>query len=111
MSNDWNIGQKANKGLKTGAEEVVLVGLIHKHQTEAQVSEYLDELAFLAETAGAKTRKRFVQKLKQPDSRTFVGSGKLQEIADYIESHENIVAVIFDDDLSGKTGQHHRKVA
>ena len=54
-------------------EKAVLVGLVHKDQTEQQVQEYLDELAFLAETAGAVTIKRFTQKLQHPDSRTFVG--------------------------------------
>ena len=66
-------------------ERAVLVGLIHKDQTEPQVQEYLDELAFLAETAGAVTVKRFTQKLQHPDSRTFVGKGKLEEIRQYIQ--------------------------
>ncbi|MCP5804386.1 hypothetical protein NL322_27810, partial [Klebsiella pneumoniae] len=58
-------------------ETTVLVGLISKNQTEEQVNEYLDELAFLAETAGAETLRRFTQRLDHPDSRTFIGSGKL----------------------------------
>ena len=102
MANEWNIGEKAKKGLKTEVEEVILVGLIYQGQTETQVKEYLDELEFLAMTAGAKSKKRFVQKLQHPDKRTFVGSGKMQEIADYVEANENIVGVIFDDDLTGK---------
>src|SRR6188768_875436 len=81
-------------------ERAVLVGLIHKDQTDQQVQEYLDELAFLAETAGAVAVKRFTQKLQHPDSRTFVGKGKLEEIKDYI-SGKNIRVVIFDDELSG----------
>lgn len=81
-------------------ERAVLVGLIQKHQTEAQVQEYLDELAFLAETAGAVAVKRFVQKLPHPDSRTFIGKGKLEEIKQYI-SGRNINLVIFDDELTG----------
>jgi len=81
-------------------ERAVLVGLIHKDQTDQQVQEYLDELAFLAETAGAVAVKRFTQKLSHPDSRTFVGKGKLEEIKDYI-SGKNIRVVIFDDELSG----------
>src|SRR6187401_1349219 len=81
-------------------EKAVLVGLIHKDQTETRVQEYLDELAFLAETAGAVTVKRFTQKLLHPDSKTFVGKGKLEEIKDYI-SGKNIRDVIFDDELSG----------
>ena len=81
-------------------ERAVLVGLIHKDQTDQQVQEYLDELAFLAETAGAVAVKRFTQKLQHPDSRTFVGKGKLEEIKDYI-SGKNIRVVIFDDEVSG----------
>jgi GTPase len=78
----------------------VLVGMVHKDQTETQVQEYLDELAFLAETAGAITAKRFTQKLPHPDSRTFVGKGKLEEIVSYVNG-KNIRIVIFDDELTG----------
>jgi len=78
----------------------VLVGIAHKEQTEHQLHEYLDELAFLAETAGAHTMKRFTQKLQHPDSRTFVGKGKLEEIKKYVDSR-HIELVIFDDELSG----------
>ena len=81
-------------------EKAVLVGLIHKDQTETQVQEYLDELAFLAETAGAITVKRFTQKLLHPDSKTFVGKGKLEEIKNYCQQ-KNIGVLIFDDELSG----------
>jgi GTP-binding protein HflX len=81
-------------------EKAVLVGLIHKDQTETQVQEYLDELAFLAETAGAITVKRFTQKLLHPDSKTFVGKGKLEEIKNYCEQ-KNVRVLIFDDELSG----------
>ena len=81
-------------------ERAVLVGLINKDQTEQQVQEYLDELAFLAETAGAVTVKRFTQKLQHPDSRTFVGKGKLEEIKQYVQG-KNIRIVIFDDELTG----------
>ena len=81
-------------------ERAVLVGLINKDQTEQQVQEYLDELAFLAETAGAVTVKRFTQKLQHPDSRTFVGKGKLEEIKQYVNG-KNIRIVIFDDELTG----------
>ncbi|MGN6618280.1 MAG: GTPase HflX [Ilyomonas sp.] len=81
-------------------ENAVLVGLIQKEQTEEQVQEYLDELAFLAETAGAHTLKRFTQRLPHPDSRTFVGSGKLEEIKNYVNTHKIDVA-IFDDELTG----------
>ena len=99
---DWNLGEKQKKGLKKEIEHAILVGVVFKDQTEEQVKEYMDELEFLAMTAGAKTKKRFVQKIKQPDSRTFIGKGKLEEIQKYIEDHEEISLVIFDDDLSGK---------
>ncbi len=88
---------------KTGTrteDRAVLVGLIQKDQTEAQANEYLDELAFLADTAGASAVKRFTQKLPHPDSRTFVGKGKLEEIRQYVHQH-GIPLVIFDDELSG----------
>ena len=81
-------------------ERAVLVGLVHKTQTEPQVQEYLDELAFLATTAGAVAVKRFTQKLQHPDSRTFVGKGKLEEIKHYIDG-KGIQLAIFDDELSG----------
>src|SRR5215471_2188901 len=81
-------------------ERAVLVGLVHKDQTEEQLHEYLDELAFLAETAGAVAVKRFTQKLPHPDSRTFIGKGKLEEIRKYIEG-KNIRVLIFDDELNG----------
>lgn len=81
-------------------EKAVLVGLIQKEQTPDQVREYLDELAFLAETAGATTIERFTQRLPHPDSRTFVGKGKLDEIKQYVASRD-INVVIFDDELTG----------
>jgi len=81
-------------------EKAVLVGLVHKDQTEEQLQEYLDELAFLAETAGAITVKRFTQKLPHPDTRTFIGKGKVEEIKKYIEG-KNVRIVIFDDELNG----------
>jgi GTP-binding protein HflX len=87
----------------------VLVGVISKEQTEEQVQEYLDELAFLAETAGAVTLKRFTQKLGHPDSKTFVGKGKLEEIKTYILLKEAQV-VIFDDELSGSQISNIEKI-
>jgi GTP-binding protein HflX len=81
-------------------EKAVLVGLIQKEQTPEQVREYLDELAFLAETAGANAIERFTQRLPHPDSRTFVGKGKLEEIKQYVASRD-IDVVIFDDELTG----------
>ena len=80
-------------------ETAVLVGVIPQLQTRAQAEEYLAELAFLAETAGAVALKTFTQNLTHPDKKTFVGTGKLQEIADYIEENE-VDIVIFDDELS-----------
>lgn len=82
-------------------ERTILVGLITPQQDEQKCREYLDELAFLAETAGAVPVKRFVQRLDSPNPRTIVGTGKLQEIRDYIEENE-ISLVIFDDDLTAK---------
>ena len=84
-----------------GEERAVLVGLITPQQDEAKAREYLDELAFLADTAGAASVKTFVQKLDYPNPRTFVGKGKLDEIAKYVEENE-IDLAIFDDDLSTK---------
>lgn len=81
-------------------EKAVLVGLVQKDQTTEQVDEYLDELAFLAETAGAIAVKKFTQKLPHPDSRTFVGKGKLEQIKQFIEG-KDIDLVIFDDELTG----------
>ncbi len=81
-------------------EKAVLVGLMQQGQTEEQINEYLDELAFLAETAGAHTIKRFYQRMEHPDGRTFVGSGKLQEIKEYVKAKKADL-VIFDDELTG----------
>ncbi len=81
-------------------EKAVLVGLIQKEVTPEQVREYLDELAFLSETAGAIAVERFTQRLPHPDSRTFVGKGKLEEIKQYVASRD-IDVVIFDDELTG----------
>jgi GTPase len=81
-------------------ERAVLVGVVHKDQTEREVQEYLDELAFLAETAGAVAVKKFYQKLAHPDSKTYVGKGKLEEIRKYTEG-KDIRLLIFDDELSG----------
>lgn len=83
---------------KQEPEVAVLIGLITARQNEARVTETMNELAFLVETAGGTPGKRFVQKLERPDSRTFVGSGKLQEIKEYI-TVENIGTVVFDDEL------------
>lgn len=86
-----------------------MVGLVYKEQTEPMVNEYLDELAFLAETAGAIAVKRFTQKLPHPDSKLFVGKGKLEEIKQYIQLKGNISLVIFDDELTGSQIQNIEK--
>ena len=80
-------------------ETAILVGLISRSQNEESSAEYLDELAFLAETAGAKVLKRFTQRLEHPDSRTFIGSGKLNNICEYVKDN-NVGILIFDDELS-----------
>lgn len=82
-------------------ETAVLVGLITQAQDERKTAEYLDELAFLAETAGARVVERFTQRLEQPNSVTYVGKGKLEELRLYVEEHE-VGMVIFDDELSAK---------
>ncbi len=99
--NKWNLGEK--KKLQEGPhkERAVLIGVVQPPHTEEKVLEYLDELEFLAQTAGADTAKRFIQKMAKPDSKTFIGSGKVQEIGKYIEEHD-IDLAIFDDDLTGK---------
>ncbi|MBK7028279.1 MAG: GTPase HflX [Bacteroidales bacterium] len=81
-------------------EKAILVGLITAKQDELNVHDFLDELEFLLDTAGAIPDKRFVQKLPMPDSRTFVGSGKLEEIAEYVKA-AGIDIAVFDDELSG----------
>lgn len=83
------------------SEKAVLVGLITPQQNEMKANEYLDELTFLADTAGATVVKKFLQRIDQPNRATFVGTGKLQEIRQYVEDNE-IGLVIFDDDLSSK---------
>ena len=90
-------------------ERAILVGVIDKTQTEEQVQEYLDELAFLADTAGAVTMKRFTQKLTHPDSKTFIGKGKLEELKAYIVL-KDIRVVIFDDELSGSQISNIEKI-
>ena len=90
-------------------EQAILVGLVYKEQTEPMVNEYLDELTFLAETAGAIAVKRFTQKLPHPDSKIFVGKGKLEEIKQYILLKGNISLVIFDDELTGSQIQNIEK--
>ncbi len=84
---------------KFDAERVVLVGIINQEQDENKVEEYLDELAFLARTAGANPVKKFTQQLSKPDPKTFIGSGKLNEIKQY-NKENNVDTVIFDEELT-----------
>ena len=90
-------------------QKTVLVGVITSDQSEQQLNEYLDELAFLSETAGVIAVKRFTQKLPHPDSRTFVGKGKLEEIKKYVNLHSDVELVIFDDELTGSQIQNIEK--
>ena len=80
-------------------ETCVLIGLVQNRETREEVAEHLEELAFLATTADAINMRTFVQSLDRPDTRTFVGSGKLQEVKEYVEEHE-IDILIFDDELT-----------
>ncbi|HQX44823.1 MAG: GTPase HflX [Saprospiraceae bacterium] len=100
MNSSWNTESK-KKVNPTEPERAILVGIILPDQNEALIKEHLDELEFLASTAGAITIKRFVQKLNGPDSRTYIGKGKVEEILKYMELFPADM-VIFDDDLSGK---------
>ncbi len=105
MAKDWNLNEKTN-ALKKEPEYAVLVSVITPDVTETQAHEYMDELQFLAETAGAQTVKRFTQRMQHPEHRTFIGKGKVEEIRQYLERREEVNMVIFDDDLSGKQTNH-----
>ncbi len=96
---DYKGSKKIHDLTEKEVEKAVLVGVISQNQTADQVQEYLDELAFLADTAGVLVEDRFVQKLEHPHPKTFVGKGKLQEVNDYIKVND-IGTVIFDDELS-----------
>jgi len=101
MKDNFNLNNKAANLQPGYREKAILVGILSGQQPESQVIEYLDELEFLASTAGAVVKHRIIQRLPHPDSSTFVGKGKLEEIRLYVETH-GIDLVIFDDDLSGK---------
>ena len=90
-------------------EKAVFVGIITDKDEESRVMEYLDELEFLAETAGATRDKKFVQRLEKPDNATYIRSGKLKEIAEYCEENE-VKYVIFDDELSGTQQRNIEKI-
>lgn len=97
------------KEMDVKVEKAVFVGIITDKDDESKVMEYLDELEFLAETAGATGDKKFVQRLERPDNATYIRSGKLQEIAEYCEENE-INYVIFDDELSGTQQRNIEKI-
>jgi len=97
------------KQINDQEERAVLIGLVTGIQNESEVKEYLDELAFLALTAGAHTVKKFIQKLPHPDARTFIGKGKLEEIKNYITG-KDISVIIFDDDLTASQIANIEKV-
>jgi GTPase len=102
----WNIAEKDKTGIRIDVEQALLVAVIQQNppnnQTEEQVHEFLDELEFLAMTAGAETIKRFTQRLPHPNTLSYVGKGKIEEIQEYIRTHEQVTLVIIDDDLSPK---------
>lgn len=94
---------------KVTTEEAVLIGIITQHQDEAKSNEYLDELEFLTLTAGGKAVKRFVQKMDQPNPKTFIGAGKLDEVHTFMQMH-GIETAIFDDELSAAQLRNIEKV-
>ncbi|WP_372766512.1 GTPase HflX [Lutibacter sp.] len=97
------------ENIEDTTEKVVLIGLITQHQNEEKSNEYLDELEFLTLTAGGKAVKRFVQKLETPNPKTFIGTGKLEEVRQYIEAN-NVKTVIFDDELASSQLRNIEKV-
>jgi len=100
LTTSWNIDPRRSSGTN-GIEKAILVGIILPDQSDALIQEHLDELEFLALTAGAESIYRVTQRLNGPDSRTFIGKGKAEEIKTYME-HFPVDLVIFDDDLTGK---------
>jgi len=100
LTTSWNIDPRRSSGTN-GIEKAILVGIILPDQSDALIQEHLDELEFLALTAGAESIHRVTQRLNGPDSRTFIGKGKAEEIKTYME-HFPVDLVIFDDDLTGK---------
>lgn len=108
MGNDWKIGKDRQVMPSDEMEKAVIVGLISGEEDEETTQEHLDELEFLALTAGAETLEQFTQKLPHPDKRYFIGSGKADEIREFIDAHE-VDMVIFDDDLSPSQNQNLEK--
>ncbi|WP_378186112.1 GTPase HflX [Aquimarina sp. W85] len=80
-------------------EKAILIGIVTKHQNEEKLNEFLDELAFLTYTAGGEVVKRFTQKMEKPNSKTFIGTGKMEEVLAYVEQHD-IGTIVFDDELT-----------
>ncbi len=95
--------------IERNSEKAVFVGVVLEKKSERKVLEYLDELQFLAETAGAEGNKKFIQRLDRPDSSTYIGTGKLNEIKEYCEENE-IKYVIFDDELTGVQQRNIEKI-
>jgi GTPase len=104
--NDFSLNKNSHSTVDKQPEVAVIVGLVTDRQTDEQVKEFLDELEFLAMTAGATTHCRIIQKLPHPDNHFFIGSGKVAEIRRLIEENPAITMVVFDDDLSGKQTNH-----
>jgi len=94
---------------KVTSEEAVLIGVVTQHQNEDQSNEYLDELEFLTLTAGGKAVKRFTQKLENPHPKTYIGTGKLEDVKAYMTAI-NIETAIFDDELSSSQLRNIEKV-
>lgn len=94
---------------KVTSEETILIGVVTQHQDEQQSNEYLDELEFLTLTAGGKAVKRFTQKLETPNPKTYIGTGKLDEVKNYMKAH-HIETAIFDDELSSSQLRNIEKV-
>lgn len=90
-------------------EKAILIGVVTQQQTEEKLEEYLDELEFLAYTAGASVLKRFTQKMQHPNPKTFIGSGKMEEVAAYVETHD-VGTVIFDDELTPAQQKNIEKI-
>ena len=91
--------KKSHKVSEKLRETAVLVGVTVRNQKDTTTQEYLDELAFLAETAGVKTLERFTQKLDRPHPKTFIGKGKMEDVLAFVKQH-NVDIVILDDELS-----------
>ncbi len=90
-------------------EKAILIGLVTREQNEDKLTEFLDELEFLTHTAGGKVVKRFTQKMDMPNSKTFIGTGKMEEVLAYVEQHE-IDTVVFDDELSPSQQKNIEKI-